>query len=217
MPEPSDNSALLVDFGGVLTSDIWSSFADFCEQRGLDPEAAKRLFRENPDALAQLRRLETGDADQGEFEQHFGSLLETEPEGLIEGLFAGLEPAEPMIEAVGRARQAGIPTGLVSNSWVMDHYTEQVRSLFDAVVISAEVGLHKPQPEIYLLAAERVGAEPSACVFVDDLRENCDGAERVGMTAVLHRDAVATIAALERLLGVELAAARPPYELERRG
>ena len=47
--------------------------------------------------------------------------------------------------------------------------------LFDAVVISAEVGLHKPQPEIYLLAAERLGVEPAECVFVDDLRENCAG------------------------------------------
>ena len=55
-------------------------------------------------------------------------------------------------------------------------------------MISGEVGLHKPQPEIFELGAERVGLEPSDCVFVDDLRENCAGAEAVGMTAVLHRD-----------------------------
>jgi putative hydrolase of the HAD superfamily len=54
-------------------------------------------------------------------------------------------------------------------------------------VISGEVGLHKPQPEIYLLACERLGVEPAAAVFVDDLRENCAGAEEVGMTAILHR------------------------------
>ena len=84
-------------------------------------------------------------------------------------------------------------------------------------MISAEVGLHKPQPEIYRLAAERVGAEPGDCVFVDDLRENCEGAEAVGMTAVLHRDADATIAALEGLLGVRLTAARSPSEPEPRG
>ena len=196
--------ALLVDYGGVLTSDIWSSFADFCEARGLYRDAAKRLFREHPEALTELRRLETGDADPGEFERRFAELLGTEPEGLIEGLFAGLGPAEPMIGAVRRAREGGVPTGLVSNSWVMDHYTDEVRSLFDALVISGEVGLHKPQPEIYALAAERVGAEPADCVFVDDLRENCEGAERVGMTAILHRDAAETIAALEELLGLEL-------------
>ena len=203
MPEPNSGKALLVDYGGVLTSDIWSSFADFCERRGLDPDAAKRLFREHPEAVAELRRLETGEADQGEFERRFADLLGTDPDGLIEGLFAGLGPAQPMIDAVGRARARGIPTGLVSNSWVMDHYTDEVRSLFDALVISGEVGLHKPQPEIYLLAAERVGTAPSACVFVDDLRENCEGAESVGMTAILHRDPEATIARLEELLGLE--------------
>ena len=205
MPEPAAHSALLVDYGGVLTSDIWSSFADFCRRRGLDPEAAKRLFRANPEALAELRRLETGEADPADFERRFGEMLGTEPSGLIEGLFAGLGPAEAMIAAVRAARAAGLPTGLVSNSWVMDHYTEEVRGLFDSVVISGEVGMHKPEPAIYLLAAERLGVDPPGCVFVDDLRENCTGAEAVGMTAVLHRDPAATIAELERLLGVPLA------------
>jgi putative hydrolase of the HAD superfamily len=198
--------ALLVDFGGVLTTDIWTSFAAFCERRGLDAEAAKRLFRDNPDALASLRGLETGELEAAAFERRFAELLGTEPEGLIEGLFAELRPAEPMVAAVQRARTAGVQTGLVSNSWVMDHYTDEIRALFDQVVISAEVGLHKPQPEIYLLAARRLGVEPADCVFVDDLRENCAGAEAVGMTAVLHRDTVETITRVEELLGVKLTA-----------
>jgi putative hydrolase of the HAD superfamily len=206
MSPDSTQKALLVDFGGVLTTDIWSSFAAFCEQRGLDAEAAKQLFREDPDALAALRGLETGEVEAPEFERRFAELLGTEPEGLIEGLFASLQPAEPMVEAVRRAREAGVPTGLISNSWVMDHYTDEIRGLFDAVVISAEVGLHKPQPEIYRLAAERLGVATTDCVIVDDLRENCAGAEAVGMTAVLHRDADQTIARIQELLGVELTA-----------
>ena len=68
-------------------------------------------------------------------------------------------------------------------------------------MISGEVGLHKPQPEIYLLACERLGVEPAEAVFVDDLRENCAGAEAVGMTAVLHREPDETVGELERLLG----------------
>jgi len=207
MPDAPSQKALLVDFGGVLTTDIWSSFAAFCEQRGLDADAAKQLFRRNPDALAALRGLETGEIEGSEFERHFAELLGTEPGGLIEGLFAGLQPVEPMLEAVRRAREAGIPTGLVSNSWVMDHYTDEIRAMFDEVVISAEVGLHKPQPEIFRLAAERLSVAPEDCVFVDDLRENCAGAEAVGMTAVLHRNAGETIARVEELLGVELSAA----------
>jgi putative hydrolase of the HAD superfamily len=207
MSPGSTQKALLADFGGVLTTDIWSSFAAFCEQRGLDSEAARRLFKENPEALAVLRGLETGEVEPGEFETRFAELLGTGPEGLVEGLFAGLQPNEPMVKAIERAQEVGVPTGLISNSWVMDHYTEEIRELFDVVVISAEVGLHKPQPEIYRLAAEQLGMTPEDCVFVDDLRENCAGAEAVGMTAIMHRDTEQTIAQLEELLGVRLKAA----------
>jgi epoxide hydrolase-like predicted phosphatase len=201
----ANGKALLVDFGGVLTTDIWSSFSAFCQSRGLDPEAAKNLFRENPEALEELRKLERGEADPQDFERRFAKLLGTEPEGLVEGLFSGLGPADDMLTAVRRAREGGAPTGLVSNSWVMDHYTDDLRDLFDAVVISGEVGMHKPEPEIFELAARRVNRDPSDCVFVDDLRENCTGAEALGMTAILHRDPAATIERLEDLLGLKLA------------
>ena len=204
MPGTPTDTALLIDFGGVLTSDIWTSFGEFCAERGLDPAAAKQLFRERPDALAELRALETGEADPADFERSFAEMLGTEPEGLIDGLFAGLRPEEEMLEAVRQARAAGVPTCLVSNSWVMNHYTDEIRALFDAVVISAEVGLHKPQPEIFLLAAERLGVKPESCVFVDDLRENCAGAEADGLAAILHRHPQETIERLEELLGVEL-------------
>ena len=75
-------------------------------------------------------------------------------------------------------------------------------------MISGEVGLHKPQPEIYLLACERLVIEPAQAVFVDDLRENCAGAEAVGMTALLHREPDETVAKLEELFGLELSTGR---------
>jgi putative hydrolase of the HAD superfamily len=74
-------------------------------------------------------------------------------------------------------------------------------------VISAEVHMHKPQPEIYRLAAQRLEVEPEACLFVDDLKENCEGAEAVGMTAIRHRSAPETIARLTELTGIALAPA----------
>ena len=121
-------------------------------------------------------------------------------------MFRGLRPSEPMVAAVRDARAAGIRTGLVSNSWSTSHYDRDLLAdLFDTVAISAVVGMHKPQGEIYLLAAERLGLPPSRCVFVDDLRENCAGAEAVGMTAILHREPVDSIAQMEALLGFEVA------------
>src|SRR4029453_9737802 len=113
-----------------------------------------------------------------------------------------------MVDAVREIRASDLMTGLVSNSWSTAHYDRKLlEELFDAVVISAEVGLHKPQPEIYLLAAERLEVEPAECIFVDDLRENCEGAEAVGVVALPHRRADETLARLRELTGLSLTAA----------
>jgi putative hydrolase of the HAD superfamily len=201
------NTGLLIDFGGVLTTSVWDSFADFCREKKLEEDAVKRLFRQDPEALAELRGLETGQLSEDEFELRFAKRLGLgEASDLIDSMFRGMRPDELMVAAVRDARSSGIRTGLVSNSWSTSHYDRDLLAeLFDAVVISAEVGMHKPQPEIYLLAADRLGLAPARCVFVDDLRENCAGAEAVGMTAVLHRDPAETIARMEELLGFEVA------------
>jgi putative hydrolase of the HAD superfamily len=197
---------LLVDFGGVLTSNVFESFRAFCVAEGIDPDTMRRLFRENPEALRLVRALETSAVSEDEFGERFGELLGvTERAGLVERMFAELAPDEVMLGAVRAARAAGVRTGLISNSMGAGRYDRDAfPELFDGVVISGDVGLHKPQPEIFRLGCERVGLEPGECVFVDDLRENCEGAEAVGMTAVLHRGADTTIPALERLLGVTL-------------
>lgn len=195
----------MVDFGGVLTTNIWAAFAEFCEAEGLDRDAVLALFRDDPEALALLRSLETGELDDAAFEPRFGALLGIKNHrGLIGRLFAGLAPDDAMIGAVRAARRAGVRTGLITNSWGLGIYERAPLDLFDARVISGEVGMHKPQPEIYLLGCERLGVAPEQAVFVDDLRENVSGAEAVGMTAILHRDSQATIAGLEELFAVPL-------------
>jgi len=197
---------VLFDFGGVLTTSVWDSFAAFCRSEGLDPDAIKNLFRTDPEALKELRGLETGELSESDFEATFGKRLGLEnPDGLIDSMFVGMKPVESMVEAVKRIRASELLTGLVSNSWSTEHYDRKLLAeLFDAVVISAEVHLHKPQPEIYRLAAERLEVEPGECIFVDDLKENCEGAEAVGMTPLRHRDAQETIAKLGELTGLAL-------------
>ena len=198
--------AALFDFGGVLTTPVWDSFSAFCSREGLESDAIKRLFREDPEALALLRRLEKGEISEPDFERHFGERLGLEsPARLIDSLFEGMRPEDTMVRAVRDLRAGGIRTGLVSNSWSTGHYDRDLLAeLFDAVVISGEVGLNKPEPEIYELAAERVETEPGACLFIDDLRENCEAAEAVGMRAIRHREPGQTIAELAELTGVSL-------------
>jgi putative hydrolase of the HAD superfamily len=198
---------LLVDFGGVLTTNVFDSFRAFGEAEGLDPQTVKRAFREDPEALSLLRELERGDIEVEEFEPRFGERIGvTDTDGLVGRLFGGVGPDEAMLEAVRRAGDAGISTGLISNSWGagLSYDMSLLDELFEAVVISGDVGMHKPEPAIYMLGAERLGLRTEDCVFVDDLRENCQGAEEVGMTAILHRGADRTLPELERLLGLEL-------------
>ena len=199
---------LLVDFGGVLTTNVFESFRAFSEREGLEPDAVKQLFKERGEGLDLLRQLERGEITGEEFSPRFGDLLGVEDtDGLTHRLFAEVGPDRKMLDAVKEAKRAGVRTGLISNSWGdRDQYDrDSFPEMFDAVVISGEVGMHKPQPEIFRLGAERVGLPPEECVFVDDLKENCEGAEAVGMTAILHRGSDGTLPELERLLGLTLA------------
>src|SRR5918911_3471448 len=191
--------ALIVDFGGVLTTNVFESFRAFSEAEGLDAHAVKDIFRERGEGLDLLRQLERGEVEIPEFEQRFAPLLGVrEPDGMVQRLFAGVRADDRMVDAVRRVKASGTPTGLISNSWGGASYDRvEVDELFDSMVISGEVGLHKPEPEIFRLGAERLGVAPEKCVFVDDLRENCDGAEAVGMTAILHRGADGTVPELE--------------------
>jgi putative hydrolase of the HAD superfamily len=196
---------ILVDWGGVLTSDVFDSFRAFCELERLAPDAVQRPFRESAECRDLLIAFETGALPEEEFELQFAPLLGVPAPGLVDRLFAGSAPDERMLEAVRRAHAAGVRTGLVSNSWGTRRYPrELLAELFDGVVISAEVGMRKPTPEIYTLGAQRIGLDPASCVFVDDLPFNLAPAAELGMATVHHRGAEETIAELERLLGVSL-------------
>jgi putative hydrolase of the HAD superfamily len=201
-----DRRGLLIDFGGVLTTDVFASFQAFCEAEGLKPESIRERFRGDPGARELLEGLETGRIDEAEFEPRFAELLGVERhQSLIDRLFARMRPDHAMLEAVRAARRAGVRTGLISNSWSVDHYDrELLEELFHGTVISAREGIRKPSPEIYELGARRIGVPPSACVFVDDLPGNLKPAAALGMATVHHTSAEETIPQLERLLGVAL-------------
>jgi putative hydrolase of the HAD superfamily len=196
---------LLIDWGGVLTTDVFASFSAFCEHEGLAPDAISRAFREDAECRELMLGLETGAVAQEQFEPQVAALLGVQPSGLLDRMFAGAQPDDAMIEAVRRVRAGRTRTGLLSNSWGTTRYPRDLLGeLFDAVVISGEVGMRKPAREIYVLGAERLGLPPADCVFVDDLPGNLTPAAGLGMATVHHRATEDTIAQLERLFGVSL-------------
>jgi epoxide hydrolase-like predicted phosphatase len=198
-------TGLLVDWGGVLTTNLFSSFHAFCVASQIDPKSVLGRFRTDREARELLIALETGSLEEHEFEAQFAALLEVEPEGLIDGLFAGVEPDTEMLDAVRIAHDAGVRTGLVSNSWGVHRYPHDLISqIFHGVVISGEEGIRKPARRMYELGAERAGVATELCVYVDDLPFNLTPAEELGMATVHHTSAETTIPALERLLGMSL-------------
>lgn len=201
-----------MDYGGVLTTGLSECMGSWCAADGVDPGEFAAVMREwlaGPDSSAgPVHALETGQLAGAAFERQLAARLRTKdgtalpPEGLLARMFAGFDQEPTMVELVRGARAAGLRTGLVSNSWGMDYPREQWEQLFDTVVISGEVGLRKPDPRIYRLAAERLAVTPEECVFVDDLAPNVRGAAAVGMVGVRHVDPATTRAELSALFGL---------------
>lgn len=104
----------------------------------------------------------------------------------------------PLVDAVVAARRHGLRTGLLSNAEVLD----VPGGLFDAVVVSGEVGVAKPDRRSFELVAARLGLEPAECVFVDDLADYVRAAANAGMVGVHHRDVATTLAELSVLFDV---------------
>jgi epoxide hydrolase-like predicted phosphatase len=207
---------LLLDFGGVLTTPVVASFQAFAVDEGIEPEQLWTVMRDvgrsedDPFTLVEKGLIELAEFDRrvaALFNERLGTQIAHE--NLKVRLFSRVGPDEAMIGAVRTARTKGVPTGLISNSWGGNYgeggyQREMFDELFDVVVISGEVGLRKPMPEIYLLAAERLKAEPDDCVFVDDFKINADGASAVGMLGIQHATAEETIPKLEAFLGETL-------------
>jgi epoxide hydrolase-like predicted phosphatase len=223
---------VITDWGGVLTNSIRDTVRVWLEADGIDKDSYAEVMRSwlqrayapgdpaptstagpaaDPGADNPIHRLERGEGDPAEFERRLAAELvrtdggQVQPVGLLTRMFAGSLAIPEMYDLMRALRRAGIRTCLLSNSWGNNDYpTDVFPELFDAWVISAEVGMRKPEERIFLLAAERLGLPPDQCVFIDDIRANVDAAAALGMAGILHKDALATTAHLAALLNLPL-------------
>ena len=214
---------IVTDWGGVLTSPILTTVQAWIEADGIDWDSYRTVMRlwvsqaygvdagPNP-----IHALERGECSGAEFEQILAARLlrvdgETVvAEGLLRRMFAASVPVPGMYDTIRTLRAAGFSTALLSNSWGCDEYPRaDFAGLFDTVVLSGEIGMRKPEKEIFFHAAATLGLAPAECVFIDDMEANVAAAQACGMTGVLHTETATTARALQDLLGVPLAWCAP--------
>jgi epoxide hydrolase-like predicted phosphatase len=153
-----------------------------------------------------VHALERGECTVADFERLLAERLVTTTggkviaDGLLSRMLSASTPDPLMYQVIRDLRARGARTALLSNSWGEGSYPRQdFPGLFDAVVISGEVGMRKPEPRIFLHTAELLNIEPAECVFIDDLEDNVRAAVGCGMTGVHHTDASDTVMRLTEL------------------
>jgi epoxide hydrolase-like predicted phosphatase len=199
-------SGLILDFGGVVTTDFYGALSAFSVREGLDAVAFVRVLREDPEGRKAFHAVECGQIPQRDFEVTMGRLLGLDDNGLLANALADLRPRPEIIDLTRRARANGIRVAALSNSWGTGDYDPyagwDLDGLFDAVVISDQVGLRKPDPEIFQLTTSKIGLSPADCLFVDDTEGNLPGARELGMGTLFFTGAAGEVAEIERLIGI---------------
>jgi putative hydrolase of the HAD superfamily len=204
-------TGVLWDFGGVLSSSPFEAFAAYERSLGIPEGFIRSVNATNPDANA-WARFERSQLDI----DGFGAAFADESEALghrVDGreVIARLagEVRPTMIEAVRRCRAGGLVTGLLTNNVLAPSFSGwqgglALDDLFDVIVESAREGVRKPEPAAYELVLGKMGVEPSACVFLDDLGINLKPARAMGMTTIKVDDPDVALAELEALVGLTL-------------
>jgi putative hydrolase of the HAD superfamily len=207
--------AVIWDFGGVLTTSPFEAFAGYEAGRGLPAGLIRRINSTNPDTNA-WALFERNEIDTVGFDARF--LAESAALGhpvrgadVLPLLSGSLRPR--MVAAL-MACKPRFKVGCITNNMVTHHSPGaddaqrpagpmgQIMGLFDAVIESSKAGVRKPDPRIYLMMCGRLGVEPKACVYLDDLGINCKPAAQLGMTAIKVMDVDQTLADLSATTGL---------------
>ena len=201
MPENGSGIEVVVsDFGGVLTSPLVQSFMAFQDKTGITSETLGRAMHAASEANGEnpLFEMERGEITEVAFLEKLTTQLEPllghppEMHRFKDIYFEALKPNPEMIALMRELKAGGYRMAMLTNNvreWEpLWRSMLPVDEIFETVVDSGFVGCRKPEPRIYALTLERIGAPAEACLFVDDVEVNCEGARRAGMSAVHFRD-----------------------------
>lgn len=194
--------AVFFDLGGVIVR---------TEYQAPREQLAERLGMEYDDLDRIVFNSETGlQASTGAItsDQHWEAIMKRlkrpmeEMPSIREEFFAGDIIDRDILNFL-RSLRGTHKTGLISNAWsdLRDYLVrEKMIDAFDHIVISAEVGVAKPDPGIFQIALKQAGVRPDEAVFVDDFYVNIEGCEKIGIRGIHFKDAQTVLQQLKQLL-----------------
>jgi putative hydrolase of the HAD superfamily len=211
-------SAVISDFGGVLTSPLVDSFMAFQRASGIPLEELGKAMMAfgSREGANPLFELEVGRMTEARFLSGLSEELtrslgrEVQLESFGEQYFRTLEPNERMIDYMRELRSRGYRMAICTNNvreWERLWRAKlPVDEIFDVVVDSAFVGTRKPEPRIYEITLERLDVPAESAILIDDIELNCRAAEELGLRAVWFRSTEQAIEQIEAALAGDGAA-----------
>ncbi len=207
--------AVLFDFGGVFTVSPFTAARDAGSALGIDVGLCMDLcfgpYHEDTDHP--WHRLERGEIPLEEARKSLVELaaargVDVDPLSLLASLGQEDPQRRLVVERARSVREAGLRTALVTNnvaefgdSW---RGMVPVNDLFEVIIDSCHCGVRKPNPEIFRVALDALGASPARSVFLDDHPANVAAAEQLGLLGiVVSEDRVAAFDELDKLLDGE--------------
>lgn len=210
-------SAVVWDFGGVLTTSPFEAFNRYEAERGLPLDFIRTINATDPDTNA-WAQFERNAVTIDEFDRLFDAEAQAKGHSVpgkdvIALLSGNLRPA--MVTALTRVSER-LKTGCITNNVQSGKGAGMARSneeanavadvmkMFAVVIESSKVGVRKPSPEIYQMACEKLEIEPSDAVYLDDLGVNLKPARAMGMTTIKVVDPDKAIKELQEIVGFPL-------------
>lgn len=214
MAQTPKRNTVLFDLGGVVLGSPLHAIRDYEEELGFGRNAIN-LVAANTAPDGAWSRLERGELEMEAFYAAFESDckaagLEIDARLMMQRMSDATEPRPAMLDAIARLRKAGLKVGALTNNWAhaedaeRDDGTRALRDRFDVFIESSVEGLRKPDPAIYRLACERLGAKPEEMIFLDDIGGNLKPAQAMGMATIKVDEPEQALRELSELVGFEL-------------
>lgn len=181
--------AIIFDIGGVLWRSSGFRMSDkWLARTGLDVETFDQIVFASEWGEQAL----VGEITEAQQWQNIGRKLNLSPadtQEMMDDSWTGRWDTE-LLDYI-RTLKPHYKLGILSDAshGTRERIQEWVNeALFEVIVISAEEGIRKPQPQIYQSTLDRLGVEASAAIFIDDRVGNVEGARQLGMQAILYTE-----------------------------